>query len=298
MKISAFYKAIGGEIYLNSVGEFDKTIGSWLFTWSEKSPCNIEGGPGINPKIRLPDYFRIKPDYSLFPIDYSLGYTWEYCPRKCRFCVVPKMNLRGIHYSIWDFHDSRFKKICLMNNNTFSDPQWRETFEEIWDANLIVRDENGYDLRLMDEEKAEALKKTKWVNKLHFAWDQIADETQVLRGLLLAKKYKLNNKGVVYVLVGYNTSFAEDLHRCQKIHDIGFSPYIMPFTKSPEISRLKEFINVRAYWKYDSMEEGFENYKGRHYGKQLRSFKRFIDSRMYRKYPSIKEAWKSYRYKQ
>ena len=40
------------------------------------------------------------------------------------------------------------------DNNTFSDPQWHDTFEEIWDAKLTVKDENGYDLRLLDEEKA------------------------------------------------------------------------------------------------------------------------------------------------
>ena len=298
MKMATLQKANGHEIYLNGVGQFDMTIGSWLFKWSMKSPCDYEGGPGIDPIIRNEWCDTLKPDYSLFPIDYSLGFTWSYCPRKCGFCVVPDQNNPKIHRSIWDFHNPKFKKICLLNNNTFSDPQWRETFEEIWDADLIVRDENGYDLRLMDDEKAETLRKTKWHNKLHFAWDCIKDESSILKGLSIAKKHKLNNRGVVYVLVGYDTSFAEDLHRCQKIHDLGFSPYIMPFTKSFEISRLKEFINVRAYWKYDSIKEGFKSYKGRHYGKQLRSFKRFIDSRMYRKYSTIKEAWESYRYKE
>lgn len=301
MKTSTFHKAIGNEVYLNGVGVFDQTIGSWLFTWSEKSPCDIEGGPGVNPETRLPDYVqRLKPDYSLFPVDYSLGYTWEYCPRKCEFCCVPKMNPPKQHQSIWTFHDPKFKKICLLNNNTFSDPQWKETFEEIWDADLIVRDENGYDLRLMDEEKAEALRKTKFEKKIHYAWDQMEDEGHILKGLKMAPK------GMVYVLVGFKDSLEEDLYRCQKIHDLKFDPYIMPYRKSPEISRLKEFINVRAYWKYDSMKEGFENYKGRYYGKQLKAFKRFIDTRMYRKYEptdenkgeTIKEAWRDYRYKE
>jgi hypothetical protein len=47
------------------------------------------------------------------------------------------------HHSIWEFHDSSRSKICLLNNNTFQDKRWKETFEEIWDANLSVIDENG-----------------------------------------------------------------------------------------------------------------------------------------------------------
>lgn len=160
------------------------------------------------------------------------------------------------HHSIWTFHDSKFKKICLLNNNTFSDPQWKDTFEEIWDANLTVIDENGYDLRLMDEEKAEALKKTKFKGKIHYAWDFMKDEKSVLQWL------KIVRKGVVYTLVGYSTSKEEDFYRCQKIHDLGHDPYIMPYNRGD---------------------------------KDLRAFKRFIDSRIYRKYPTIEKAWEDYK---
>jgi len=83
MKISAFHKAIGNNVFLNGVGCFDQTIGSWLFDFSEKVPCDLEGGPGIDPTIRTPGYFfNVKPDYTLFDLDYSLGYTWAWCPYK------------------------------------------------------------------------------------------------------------------------------------------------------------------------------------------------------------------------
>jgi len=267
MKMSTLQKANGHEIYLNGVGQFDMTIGSWLFTWSPKAPCDYEGGPGIDPAIRNEWCDTLKPDYSLFPIDYSLGYTWKYCPHKCLFCIVPQQNNVGIHYSIWDFHDSRFKKICLLNNNTFSDPQWKETFEEIWDADLIVKDAQGYDLRLLDDQKALALKKTKFEkNRIYFAWDLMEDEGKILEGFDILKKHKLNrHDSMVYVLVGYNTTDEEDFHRLQKIHDFNMSPYVMPFKKND---------------------------------RHLYALKRFIDQRAYRQQPSIKEAWESYRYKE
>ena len=260
MKISAWHKANGDHIWLNGVGCFDKTYGSWLFNFSRKSPCDVEGGPGIDPTIRLNGFDSVRPDYDLYGLDFSLGYTWAWCPRKCPFCIVPKQNNPREHKSIWTFHDSRFKKICLLNNNTFSDPQWKETFEEIWDADLTVIDENGYDLRLLDDEKTDALHRTKWATPLHFAWDLIEDETAIIRGLgLLTKHHLRTTSNGVYVLIGYDTTREEDIHRCQVISDHGLTPYPMP-------------------------------YKGKG-----RDFKRFINLHYYRKYPTIKEAWKDYK---
>jgi len=255
MKMATLQKVNGHKIYLNGVGQFDMTIGSWLFTWSPKVPCDYEGGPGIDPTIRNEWCDTLKPDYSLFDLDYSLGYTWEYCPRKCSFCVVPQQNNPLNHKSIWSFHDSKFKKISLLNNNTFSDPQWKETFEEVWEANLIVKDQNGYDLRLIDDEKVEALKKTRFDGQIHYAWDLMKDEKKIIEGLKVAPK------GMVYVLVGFNTTQEEDFYRCQMIDTFGHDPYVMPYNRGT---------------------------------RELRAFQRFINSRMYRKYLTIKEAWKDY----
>lgn len=170
------------------------------------------------------------------------------------------MNLDRTHHSIWEFHDPKFKKIELLNNNTFSDPQWKETFEEIWDADLRVID-NGFDLRLMDEEKAFALSKTKFDGQIHFAWDRIEDENKILAGLKLAKKYKLD--AMVYVLVGFDTTLEEDIYRCQKIHDLGFDPYPMPYNGGNRLNRtFKRFICLRYYRKYRTIKEAWQDYKG------------------------------------
>lgn len=256
MKISAYHKALGDYVYLNGVGSFDKTYGSWLFDFSQKGICDVEGGPGIDPTIRLNGFECMIPDYDLFNLDYSLGYTWSYCPRKCPFCIVPKQNNTKKHGSIWRFHNPEFKTICLLNNNTFSDPQWKETFKEIWDAKLKVRDENGYDLRLIDEEKAEVLRKTRFQGYIHYAWDVMKDEKEIIRGLKVAPK------GMVYVLTGFDTTTEEDFYRCQVIHDLKHDPYVMVYDPK---------------------------------NRDQRKFQRFINTRMYRKYKTIKEAWKDYK---
>jgi len=263
MKISAWHKAVNDEVFLNSVGVFDKTYGSWLFDFSEKGICDIEGGPAISLNNRLS--VNPRPDYTLYGLDFSLGYTWEYCPRKCPFCIVPKQNNPKIHHSIWEFHDPRFKKICLLNNNTFSDPQWKETFEEIWDADLIVRDENGYDLRLVDEEKATALAKTKWDHGPKFSWDFMKDEEQIVQGFKEINQVGLKWK-TIYVLIGFDTTIEEDIYRCQKIYDMGHNPFPMIYENDdprPLQHKFRRMIYARYYKKHKSIERAWDEYSRR-----------------------------------
>ena len=261
MKLSTWHKQRGDTVTLNMpIIPCDYSYASILFEKNIKLFFADEfGGPAF-PKNRLTDIVeRLKPDYNLYNIDYSLGYTFRPCFRRCDFCKVRKMNHPDQdHHSIWEFHDSKFKNICLLNNNTFMDNQWQETFEEIWDAKLSVIDENGYDLRLLDDEKCEALKKTKFVGKLHFAWDRIEDETKILKGLSLLRKWKIRVH--VYVLIGYDTTQEQDLHRCQKIIDLGHDPYIMPYNQSKKEKRFKRFIDSFMWRKYKTLKEAFEDY--------------------------------------
>lgn len=264
MKLSAWHKQHGDEVTLNMpIMPCDYSYASILF---EKNRgmfnANEYGGPAyVFPeeeigKVLDLDIECIHPDYDLFPVYYSIGFTFRPCFRKCPFCKVWKMQQPDTeHHSIWEFHDTRFTKICLLNNNTFFDKQWKETFEEIWDANLSVIDENGYDLRLIDEEKAEALKKTKFIGQRHYAWDRIEDESAILRGLKIAPK------GTVYVIIGYDTTQEQDIYRVQKIVDHGFDPYIMPFHQSREEKRFKRFIDSFMWRKYKTIQDAWKDYK-------------------------------------
>lgn len=257
MKISAWHKAQGNEVTLNMpIMPCDYSYASILYEKNMTLFNADQYGGSALPEMRLQhDIETMKPDYSLYNLDYSLGYTFRPCFRGCGFCKVKDMNHPDTkHHSIWEFHDSRFKKICLLNNNTFSDKRWRETFQEIWDADLTVIDENGYDLRLMTEEKADALRKTKFQGKIHYAWDCIQDEYQILEGLKIAPK------GHVYVLIGYDTTEESDLYRVQKIVDLGHDPYIMPYHQSKKEKRFKRFIDSFMWRKYKTIEAAWMDY--------------------------------------
>ena len=124
MKISSYHKAKGDEVTFNfPLQPADYTYASILFSWTPDPYANMIGGSKY-PQIFLPDDInKCFPDYSLYPnLDYSLGYTYRACPRKCWFCVVPLQCQDKTHYSISTFHNPKFKKICLMNNNTLADP--------------------------------------------------------------------------------------------------------------------------------------------------------------------------------
>ncbi len=257
MKISAWHKAQGNDVCLNMpIMPCDYSYASVLYEKNINLYQSDEyGGPAF-PLFCLPDEIEaMKPDYGLYKMDYSLGYTYRPCFRKCEFCKVNDMKHPDKrHHSIWEFHDPMFNKICLLNNNTFFDKQWKETFEEIWDAGLTVIDENGYDLRLMDEEKAEVLRKTKFQGKIHYAWDRMKDEYQILEGLKIAPK------GMVYVLIGYDTTEEEDIYRVQKIVDLGHDPYVMPYHQSPNEMRFKRFVGLFMWRKYQTIKEAWSNY--------------------------------------
>ena len=279
MKLSAWHKANGDEVMLNApIFPADYTYASVLFENNiNLFEANEYGGPayvsmrlrdkngyvedGIQRRNILDkDIEYIQPDYELFGLDYSLGYSYRPCFNTCSFCKVPTFDHPDIgHHSIFDFHRSNFKKICLLNNNTFQDPRWKETFEEIWDADLTVIDENGYDLRLIDDEKAEALKKTKFQGKLHFAWDRMQDEPLMVEGLKTLRKHKISGSGV-YVLIGYNTTIEEDIYRCQKITESKQDVYIMPYKKTKQNMRFKRFMSLFMWRKYKTIEEAWSNY--------------------------------------
>ena len=258
MKISAWHKLQGDEIKLNMpLWRADKTYASILFEWNKnKFIANEYGGPAFGENnISI----EAKPDYSLFNLDYSLGYTYRYCPRKCEFCKVSKIEHDKKHYSIWMFHNSKFKKICLLNNNTFADSEWRETFEEIWDANLIVRDENGYDLRLIDEEKAQTLSKTKWDHGPKFSWDEMKDENTIIKGLEEINRVGLRWK-TIHILCGFNTNLDEDIYRCQKIHDLGHNPFPMLYQENRQLRRFRRMIYARYYKSCGNIEKAWKEY--------------------------------------
>ncbi len=261
MKVSTYEKSMGNEVRLNMpLWKADFTYASWIFDGGIREKANSEGGIAHNPSALLPEQIdNCKPDYTLFNIDHSLGYTYRDCSRRCCFCKVRLLPRDKIHHSIWEFHDKRFNTIELLNNNTFFDPLWEETFKEIYKAKLKIHDNNGNDLRLLDDHKTWWIKRLKWKNQPKFAWDQMKDEENIIRGLKLLEKYKINS--MVYVLMGYDTTEEKDIYRCEIINDHGLDPFPMLYKPTKRLRKFRRMIYLRYYRKYKTIKEAWDNYK-------------------------------------
>jgi len=254
MKISAFHKAMGDEIsHNNFAGEY--IYASVLFSKTSDPPADLIGGPKYPHSKLDADIEKMKPDYSFYPnIDYSLGYTYKACPRSCDFCIVPKQNNEETHYSIHDFHDPRFKKICLLNNNTLADTFWRETFDEILEANLKIKDQNGFDARLITDEVGSYIKKLKFIGEIHSAWDFMDHEEDIIKGLKILRKAK--SQISCYVLIG-ETTHEENIYRIEKLKEMRITPYVMPLNKKDLYQRkFQRWVNTYVYKK-----DPWEKYK-------------------------------------
>jgi len=154
------------------------------------------------------------------------------------------------HYSIWDFHDRKFDKIVLLNNNTFFDPRWRETFEEIQEANLSLIDLNGYDARLLDDEKLAVMQSTKWGSPVHFAFDQSKDWDAIKRALTLLKGTKLGRISSFYVMLGYKSDRADGMARLMLIRSYGIRAIALQFNKNDPWSKKVKIwtLNRKAFF--------------------------------------------------
>lgn len=255
MKISSYHKALGDSVVHNfPLIKVDVTYASILFDYTTDPICDIMGGPKY-PEFKLPpEIDKMKPDYSMFNIDYSIGYTYKACPRTCEFCIVPKQQNEETHYSIWEFHDPKFKKICLLNNNTLADPYWRDTFQEIKDADLTIVDQNGYDPRYITEDVAKEFKGLKFEGYLHTAWDYPEHEAEVLQGL--CNLQSVRKSGIMcYVLIGH-TTHEENMHRVSTLDAMRIDPFVMPLNKKDAYQkRFARWVNHKAIFKTVKWED-------------------------------------------
>ena len=275
MKISQYHKQKGDEVehYLPLAHSmYDKIYASKIFNFSSGSdiqPDMITGGTGIDLKIRLPNEIdTVVPDYSLYNYPHNIGFTMRGCRFKCSFCVVPekegKPKSSNTIAELWTQRKSNF--LMLLDNDFFGNPEWADRIEEIKEYDLKVSFCQGLNIRIISERQAQALASVKFRNshnttkRVTFAWDQINDEKVIKRGFQRVvdagiKPYQMQ----FFVLIGYDTTPEEDLHRVMMLKDWGCDIYVMPYNKTdPYQKRFKRWVNHRATLKACS----FEDYRG------------------------------------
>ncbi len=216
MKLSAYHKGRGDEVYLNfPLDHPNITYASSVFTWNASRKATVPdgaivGGSGIDLKSQLLfEVEHIMPDYSLYPNtpyrDRSIGFTSRGCIRKCPQCIVPEKEgkIRPVA-RIYEFWARQHRKIILLDNNLLAASNWRQTMEDLIAENLEVDFNQGLDIRLLNEDNLGYLKRVK-AKELRFAFDDIAYERAVREGIELLLANGLDSRKLsFYLLYGFD----------------------------------------------------------------------------------------------
>lgn len=288
MKISAYHKAKGDRVEWYDPmfsGHLDKVYVSKVFSFSPDYEYHIDadevvyGGSGYcislvdgkevydkSKDIDLPpEIEHIYPDYSIYGItDTSYGFSSRGCPRGCDFCHVEAKEGRASR-KVADLSEfwSGQKNIVLCDPNILACRQWKDLLQQLIDSKAWVDINQGLDIRLMTEEKAEMLKRVK-MKQLHFAWDRYEDKEKILPKFKMFKEITgINERNlIVYVLCNFDTTIEQDLERIYTLREMGYWAYVMLYDKENipkghKLRHLARWVNNRFVF---AKCERFEDY--------------------------------------
>ena len=276
MKISAWHKAKGDEVSWYDPmfsGHMDKVYVSKVFSFSPDFEYYIDadevqyGGSGYcislvngkevydksKDKDLPPEIEHIYPDYSIYGItDTAYGFLTRGCPRGCSFCHVEAKEGRR-SYKVADLSEfwSGQKNIVLSDPNILACREWKSLLQQLIDSKAWVDFNQGLDIRLMTEEKAEMLKQIK-TKELHFAWDRYQDKDKILPKFQMFKDItQIRERSLlVYVLCNFDTTLEQDLERIYTLRKMGYWAYVMLYDKEhiPRghiLRKLQRWVNNR-----------------------------------------------------
>lgn len=254
-KIVADHRAAGDAVTRYSPLEgADVVYASKVFTDTPDDPYlpedAIRGGSGYDLETRLPEEVeRRRPDWSLWPWwKRDMGFTTRGCVRLCPFCIVPAKE--GRLRVVADFGEvwTGRRDLVLLDANITAAPieHLRRLCADATRAGVRLDYSQGLDARLLTDEQAATIVAAPHARRIHIAFDSLRDEAAVRRAIALWSDAGLNVRHdlMVYVLVGFDTTEAEDLYRVELVRDLGANPFVMPFNRRDRYQRrLARWVN-------------------------------------------------------
>ena len=259
MKLSAWHKQKGDEVEFYKPlwhTTYDKIYCSKIFTKANKNDNYrtddmICGGSGIDIKGKLSkEIEHIRPDYSLYNLNYSLGFSTRGCQRNCGFCIVrQKEGQIKEHAEVEEFLNPKSKIIVLLDNNFLALSSHIKKLQKYIDKDWIMDFNQGLDIRLINKENAELLAEVKHLKQMRFAWDLMNYEKEVKEGLGILFKAEIKPYRImVYILCNFNTPFEEDMYRFEELVNLGVDPFIMIYENgNKKIRDFARWVNKRLY---------------------------------------------------
>ena len=221
MKLSAAHKANGDNVdWYNPFDSYDIVYLSKIFSFTDDYPHPIvnaqlvkRGGTGYDYATTLPaEIDSLQPDYSLYPsIDNrtAYGFLTRGCVRHCKWCIVPKKE--GFIKPYMDIEQIAVNgrdKVVLMDNNVLAIDYGIQQIEKIAKLGIHVDFNQGLDARLVTEDVAQLLAKTKWIKRIRLACDTPAQIAECDKAIDRIDKYGYKGQYLIYCIL------LDDINEC------------------------------------------------------------------------------------
>ncbi len=228
------FRNIADKIYVSCVFTKNK----WKCKEWEGEPKVLIGGSGYSLSIKLPSEIEeVKPHI-------NFGFTTRGCIRKCSFCIVSEKegNIRIVG-DLLDLWDGKSKDVVLMDNNIIALPEHFELVCKQAIENKIRVDFNqGLDHRLLTPEIVSLMAKTP--HKVYrFSFDHPSYKSTVEKAIDMCNKEGMN-RCMWFCLIGYNTTFQEDIERLNYLKERNQIGYAQRYEKC---YKEKKYIDL-ARW--------------------------------------------------
>ena len=287
MKLSAWHKAQGHQVTLQRGDRglltallFDKVYASAVFTWNREKAESLAalgvevGGKGYRSGTNLPpEVHATPPDYSLYGIDYGMGFLSRGCIRDCSFCSVPaEEGLPWLDQTIDGMlNPARTRPfLVLMDNEFFWNIRWAiAQMETVTRRGIDWCPSQGLDIRCTTPALCDTLAASPFWNLHHtrrqitFAFDDGAIERRYRQGVEMLfkagiKAWQLQS----FVLVGFDVATKRprglvdtDHRRIDVIREYGIDPFVMVYRDDQSGQAIKDgalrnfarWVNRRLY---------------------------------------------------
>ncbi len=200
---------VGGGAEEEGKDNYELVFLSKVFTYTELAPVVnlvdkaklVVGGTGIDERIKLDwEIENIYPDYSIYDIDYAIGFMTRGCDNNCEWCIVPKKegkvqfnsflsDILGLKYFYGKEDIKGFDKVVLLDNNALqidAGNGYAVLGDIVYSQKLLserskpipkIDFNQGLDIRLVDKVSAELLSKIQWIKYIRFSCDTVSQLT-------------------------------------------------------------------------------------------------------------------------